>query len=37
MSILGDVGVSVLSINVLVRGLDHLRSMTSRVISNVYS
>ena len=34
---LGDVGVGVLSTRVLDRGLDHLRSLTSHVISNMYS
>ena len=37
MSILGDVGVRVLSINVLVSDLNHLGSLTSHVIGNVNS
>ena len=37
MSILGEVGVSVLYIRVLGGDLDHLGSLTSHVISNTYS
>ena len=37
MSILAEVGVRVLSIRVLDGDLDHLGSLTSHMISNVYS
>ena len=37
MSMLGHVGVRVLSIRVLGGDLDHLGSLTSHVISNMYS
>ena len=37
MSMLGQVGVRVLSIRVLDGDLDHLGSLTSHMISNTYS
>ena len=37
MYILGHVGVRVLSVRVLGGNLDHLGSLTSHVISNMYS